>query len=88
VRVLLARCFPLPRQQLVDVARRVSGEAFEHVGEPGARIGVAELGRLNQGERKKACSIGLLAATTVVLSTSLSGSRCGDDCRKPWLLRP
>jgi hypothetical protein len=63
LRVLLARRLPAPRQQLLNAARRVIGDAGENVGQPRARIDVAELGRLNQGEdHRGALAAGIRAA--------------------------
>jgi hypothetical protein len=35
---------PVPGQQLIDPVSRVGGDAGEHVGEPGLRIDVVQLG--------------------------------------------
>ena len=40
---------PSPGRELVDLLCRVSGEAGEHVGEPGLRIDAVELGGLDEG---------------------------------------
>jgi len=49
--------FPIPRQQFVDPSDRMVGQLGEHVGEPGARIDVVELGGLcrpvNYAERSR-----------------------------------
>jgi len=37
---------PVPRQQLVEPAGGVIGNAAQHVGEPGLRIDIVELGGL------------------------------------------
>jgi hypothetical protein len=42
------RLGPLPRQQFVNTAGRVAGEAGENVGEPGAGVDAVELGALDQ----------------------------------------
>src|SRR6476619_994531 len=52
---------PIPGQQLVDALDRVVGQACEHVGEPGLRIDVVELGGGDQrvdGSRTTAALVG------------------------------
>ena len=45
----MARQFPVPGQQLGDAPGRVVLEARQHIGQPGLRICVVELGGLDQG---------------------------------------
>ena len=50
---------PIPGQQCGQFGGLVIGNAGEHVGKPGLRINVVELGRLNQCQHDR----GTLAAT-------------------------
>lgn len=38
------RALPVPGQQLIELAHGLTGDASEHVGQPGLRIDVVELG--------------------------------------------
>jgi hypothetical protein len=56
---LAMRLLPVPGQQVADAARRVIGDAGEHVGKPGPGIDAAELRGFEQREDHR----GTLAAS-------------------------
>ena len=51
--------FPIPGEQLMQPGGRVLGDAGEHIGKPGARVYVVELGR---GDQRVHCRGALAAA--------------------------
>src|ERR1700674_5231752 len=46
---LIGGFFPMPRQEFADAGGRMVGDAAEHIGEPGLRVDVVELGGGDQG---------------------------------------
>jgi len=72
---LLLQRFPVPGQQLGDAPGRVILQTCEHVGEPGLRIDVVELGGLDQ--RVDRGGSGISWAISVFLLCSCQSSSDG-----------
>ena len=71
----------MPGEELVEPRGRVIGDASQHVGEPGLRVDVVELGRGDQGVHR-----GAALATAVLGGCLLFDSvNCFIDSVKPFI---
>ena len=66
---------PVPRQQRGEIGDLVIGDAGEYVGEPGLRIDVIELGRLNQREHDRGAFAAAIGAGEQLLMQMRPSSR-------------
>ena len=78
--LLRALRFPVPRQELVDPPGGVIGQARQHVGEPGLRVDVVELGGLDQRvDRGGAATAGLKGLSPMSASNLRAATRSGES---------